>query len=244
MALMSLTFSDVYTKVSEFLGFGSSPTGTNLTKCKDLVYRGYRRFLFPTMSDTNKIYTWSFLRNTSVINTVVSQAYVDLPKEMMSLVSGFKFISGENKTNPIKISMALLKHRQSITSVTGLPLYYAIRPPDYELTDESVYRVYFSPTPDAVYSYSYEYVRNPEKPTSDSDYFVGGTLASEVILESALAEAEVQEDDNVGVHQTKAKMLIESFVEHDKKYSPTIDEFDTEMSLYIPKHRLMPKAQV
>jgi hypothetical protein len=44
---LQLTFSDIYTKVSEFLGLGSSPTGTDLTKVKDLTYRGYRRFLLP-----------------------------------------------------------------------------------------------------------------------------------------------------------------------------------------------------
>jgi len=238
MATLQLAFSDLYGKVSEFLGTGSSPTGAELTTAKDLVYRGYRRFLFPVILETNKIYVWSFLRKTGTLNTAIGTASYSLPTDLIGLISGFKFDNGENKDNPVKINMSQLRALRSKSVANDVPEYYAINMGDYDVTVIAPYYAWFHSPPDAVYTYKYDYIFEPAKPTADAELFVGGALASEVILECALAEAELQMDDALEIHATKAKEMISSFIDYDSSYFPNSNESDSDNKLFVPSFRM------
>ena len=51
---LRLTFSDFYTKVYNFSVAPGTPTGDDLTAAQDIVYRAYRRFLYPASFVTKK----------------------------------------------------------------------------------------------------------------------------------------------------------------------------------------------
>ena len=58
---LSLTFSDIYAEVGQFLGYGRSPTGDRLAEATRHSKEGYRRFLAGMDPRTRTAYDWSFL---------------------------------------------------------------------------------------------------------------------------------------------------------------------------------------
>ena len=79
------------------------------------------------------------------------------------------------------------------------------------------------PIPNIEVELIYGYLIEPNKPTDDRHFFIGGALASECILECALAEAELQEDDVIGGHARRAADLLQTMVERDiKKAMPSL----------------------
>ena len=232
MALLQLTFSDVYTKVSEFLGLGSSPTGTDLTKVKDIVYRGYRQFLFPMHPRTGKAYIWSFRRRTRTLVTEANKWVYELPEDFAPYLKRPTFIEGQNYPNPELTSEQIIYNNRTADNTSSYPQYAAIRAGDYSPQTGQVYELLFWPTPDAAYTYTYSYAFVPEKPVNDDDVFIGGAEASECILEMALAVAETQEDDTIGIHNQKAQLMLAQLINFDEKLAPPSVGLNVDPSMY------------
>lgn len=77
MADLSLTFADLYNRVSSYLGTGSAPTGDNLTLCKEITNRAYRRFIWPVYNDGRSMrrHVWSFMKkptSITITSTLIS----------------------------------------------------------------------------------------------------------------------------------------------------------------------------
>jgi hypothetical protein len=242
MASLAVNFTTATKRVSDFLGFTSTydtaPTGANLTRCQDIVYRAYRKFLFPMNPDTKQVHIWSFLRKTGTLITEASKYQYTLPSDFVGLVSGFKFDAGENKDNPQKIDISKLRAKRSIsTGTTDNPDFYAITSGLYSLETGTTYEVWFCKTPNTALTYKYIYIFDPEKPSATTDLFVGGIRAGEVVLALALGIAEVQEDDTPGPRSTEADKLLSDFINFDLMYNPTSIEFDPNMQESIPSFR-------
>lgn len=223
MATLRLNYKDVWTKVSEFLGLGSSPTGTNLTKCKDIVLRAYRKFLMPidssTVSQANpggKIHRWKFLELTTTLSTAADIDTYNLPKGFSSFVTTFTHTT-PTTWNPVQKPLSFIYEQKSRTTGTGYPVYFAIKNGDYDVVAGQQYEVVFSPTPNGTYNYYYTFIFMPQKPVNDEDLFVGDELTSEVILECALAVAELQEDEKAGFHNQEADRLLQALIGKDKQ---------------------------
>lgn len=54
-------FSDYYAEVADYLGYGRSPSGTNITEVKRYTNEGYATFLMGIDPRTGQAYNWSFL---------------------------------------------------------------------------------------------------------------------------------------------------------------------------------------
>jgi hypothetical protein len=110
--------------------------------------------------------------------------------------------------------------RSGLTN-TSYPRFWSLTTEKFSVTAGTQYVLALYPDTDGIHKLHYGYTIEPDKPTEDAHYFIGGALASECILECALAEAEVQEDDVVGIHDTRAKELIHTCIEKDLRRAPT-----------------------
>jgi hypothetical protein len=237
MASLVLQFDDVYKRVSDFLGLGTSPTGTNLTKVKDITYRAYRKFLVP-LTANGQIYVWSFLRKPGTIVLQANKYKYELPDDFVGLVSGFKYDAGENVDNPQKIDISKLRAMRSVSVATAAsPDYYAISSTTYDPDTSANYEVWFYKTPGTSLTFKYEYIFDPKKPENDDDYFVGGVRGSEVIMQLALAVAELQEDDAAGPQNEMADKMLSALIAYDQQYIPNSTEMDPEIVESIPNFR-------
>ncbi len=222
MASLQLNFSDVYNRVSSFLGWGSSPSGTNLTNAKNIVYRGYINFLNPVieLAGKRKKYLWSFLIKYGELVTKDDQWVYELPSDYENVDIWFEHDEDSGYPRIKKIDPQMLLRKRSNCSSSSYPTFCAIRAGRYDKSAGQIYEVMFFETPNQAYNIPYYYVISPPKPEDSTDVFIGGVFASEVIMECALALAEQEYDDIIGHHTALVKEKIANLIEMDRGHIP------------------------
>jgi hypothetical protein len=214
---LTLTFADVYGKVSEY----AADTGdTDDSKAKDLAYRGYRQFLYPVNPKTGRLHIWSFLKQVAVINTSSGKWEYELPDDFGYLSMMPKFGANSNYPNPTPTSVSQIYEFRSLNTSESHPKCFALSVNRYFPDFGQKYNLLFHPPPDGVYAMYYGYVIEPPKPTVDTDVLAGGVMSSEAILESVLAVTEQWKDDKVGVHTQLAQKLINQLIAADTRFAP------------------------
>lgn len=216
MSSLKLSYKDCWVKVSQFLGLGSTPTGDDLTKVKEITLRGYRKFLIPTDASNGRTYRWYFLHRTTTLSTEAGKDTYKLPLGFSSLIAPFTHTVPVSY-NPIQKSLAFIYELKSQTTGQGYPRYFAFKSGDYDALTGQQDSVIFQPTPSATLNYYYTFVFTPPQPVNDDDVFVGDDYASECILECSLAVAEAQEDEKLGIHTQLAESLIQAAISEDKR---------------------------
>ncbi|MBW1931467.1 MAG: hypothetical protein JRI56_00270 [Deltaproteobacteria bacterium] len=217
---MRWTFSDVYKKVSEFLGLGSSPTGDDLTLVKNIVYRGYMKFLMPLNPGDSDIYTWSFLRQEWKLSIVPNKWEYALPGDFERFFRDLEYDAGERLANLKLVSLQTIMSNRNVLEFSSYPEMYAIRTAKFDKSVGSQKELVVYPTPNGSYTINTTYVMTPAKPENDDDYFIGGPLESEVILQCCLAVAENEQDEVIGVETQRAVDMLQALIRKDKGESP------------------------
>jgi len=219
MSKLTLSYSDLYTTVSNFLGLtdsGTAPTGQDLIDCKDIVARGLRQFLYPIDIRYGTPHHWSFLEQYWSFSTVADKWKYALPMDFSDLLMGFSFDDSKALPPLKKRSGQQIKEMRSISDTSGWPMYFAVVPSKYDLATGTTYELWLYPTPSQAYTLSTFYRIDPLRPSGTTDLAVGGISATEAILESCLAIAETQKDDNTSTHhQAEAKRLIQTLIIFD-----------------------------
>jgi hypothetical protein len=220
MASLVLTLSDLYTRVSTFLGLttgDTAPTGDDLTLCKNICYRGYRQFLYPVDARTGERHEWSFLKQLHVLPTVSGKWKYDLPLTFGDLLAKPHFDADDSYNELMQITPGQVLELRAASTSSGFPLYFTIAPYTFDDETGTGYEMWFDPTPDGVYTLQFYYRLDPLKPENAGSYLVGGMKASEAILESCLSVAEQQEDDVIGIHTQLANELTQKLIITDIK---------------------------
>ena len=242
MASLALTFSDVYTKVSEFLGLGSSPSGSNLTKVQDITNRAYRKFLFP-VSSGGVVHNWSFLKKEGHLSISQGTWKYDLPDDYRSMIVGPKKYEGANTRNPSVATQSKILGLHNTSQVEAQPLYYCVNTGAFDNSVGQRHEIWFWSIPDAAYNYTFVYGFEPKKLDVSTDVFIGGFRESEVILELALACAEQQEDDVAGTHSQSSAAMLDALIQWDVAHNISISkEADPDIQKMFPKEPAIPGA--
>jgi len=219
MSRMTLTYENLYTKVSNFLGLtatGTAPTGTDLTTCQDLVHRGVRNFLYPLDMEYGTPHYWSFLNQYWSFSTANNQWKYALPIDFSDIRENFAFDDSEGLPPLQKRSGQQIKRMRTLSDTSGWPEYFAIVPSKYDPALGTIYELWLYPTPSQAYTLSTFYTIDPIKMSATTDLVIGGISACEAILESCLAAAELQEEDGTSViHTHKAEELIQKLIRFD-----------------------------
>lgn len=216
MASLRLTFSDVYKEVADIMGYGSNPTGQDLIDVKKIVMRAYRRWLMPIDSSTGRLYQWSFLRQTSTLTITNNVDTYTLPSGFGSLETPFTHTSPLSY-NPVQKSLDFIYQQKSAYTGTSVPLYFALKSGNYDQVNGQKWEVIFCPIPNGEYEYYYVYNIVPQMLVEDNDYFIGSELGSETILQLALATAETQKNNIIGVHNQLADVMLQQAIGADKQ---------------------------
>jgi hypothetical protein len=215
MANLILTFSDLYNKVSKFLGtYGSSGvTGTDLTDAKEIVNDAYRRFLIANPC-------WSFLSRDTTLTTVNGTSVYQLPPDFLELKRIFQF--GANANYPLleETSSQQIDDWRNLNDISSYPSFFAIGVGEYTKETGQIWEVTFYPKPDAAYTLSYSYKMSPAKMEDDDDIPIGGLEYSDCIRQLCLAEAESNMEENSGVQEQKAAIALQLSLLNDKRKAP------------------------
>jgi hypothetical protein len=222
MANLRLTYSDIYTRVSVFIGTTDNdsetvPTGNALTKCKSIVQRGLRQFLYPIDAQTGDYYEWSFLRPLYTINILDGKWRYILPEDFSSIITDPTYKDDENFKQMVRVTPDNIMNLRAGSVVNYAPYYYSIVTSSYDPEIGEFDEIWFYPEPDSSYPIQFYYKSDPLKATNATDYLPGGVKATEAILESCLSVAEVQEEDTIGIHTQLAQKLVQELIIIDAK---------------------------
>lgn len=226
MSRLDLTFSEVYNQVSDFLGTGSSPTGSDLTLVKGIVYRAYRKFLYPIHPATGRSHYWSFLKKYGSFQTVETQWVYQLPLDFDRMLGNPQFDLSDGYPELVRVTSDRILNSRNYGEVSSFPQMYAIVS-GYEKELGQIWSLWLYPTPNGVHNIRYQYLMSPQKPDTSTDYLPGGPRAQEVMLEVALAVAEQQEDGEVGIHSQLAESELAKLI-----LSDTVSTAETVGNLY------------
>lgn len=212
MANLNLTFAEIYSLVSDFLGTGPTPADDVLTKVKNIVHRAYRQFLFPIHPATGRKHTWSFLKARQVLLTKSGVWKYTLPLNFGEMLGHPKFGQNEPYGELTKTNPDFILAQRSAVDYSAAPSWYAVVPVTHDQELGTFYELWLWPVPDGVYNLSFTYSLYPEKLSSDTDVPLGGPLAGEVLVQMAYAVAELQEEDVLDVHKQEADRLLAQFI--------------------------------
>jgi len=226
MAKLTISYSDLHTLTSEFLGLGS--TASDATKA--IVARGYRQFLYPIDMATGQLHVWSFVKQFHTFSTVSGQWKYSLPNDFSDFldVPHFDDETGYNELTKIAPEQILEIRSGSVSS--GFSTHFALAPFVYDNEIGTMYEMWVDPVPDGVYLLKFFYRIDPLAPSVAADLLVGGVRATEAIVESCLAVAEQQEDEVIGLHTQLANDLIQKLIRTDIQ-----DTTDLLGNLSLPK---------
>ena len=221
MANLRLAYSDLYTRVSNFLGLtttGTAPTGTDLTTCKDICMRGLRRFLYPIDVRTGDYWEWSFLRPIHTMNLLEGKWKYQLPEDFSSIIADPTYEEGEGFKQIARTTPDNIMNLMASGDVSYAPYYYAIVTIGYDPEIGEFDEIWFYPKSDSSYRIQFPYKSDPTKASNAGYFLPGGVKSTEAILENCLAIAELQEDDTLGVHTQLAEKLTQDLIIIDAKH--------------------------
>lgn len=225
MARMTLSYADLYTRVSNFLSLtapGVAPSSTNLAICQDIVHRAIRQFLYPIDAKYETPHEWSFLKQYWSFTTVGDQWKYALPIDFSDLLTGFSHSDSQALQPLVKVDGQQIKEMRSYTVTSGWPHYYATVPLPYDIEIGTTYELWLYPNPSQAYTFSAFYRPDPVKLSATTDLVIGGITVIEAILETCLAVAETQEEDNTSTHhQTESARLIQTAIRFDSNKTGT-----------------------
>lgn len=243
----SATLSYLRDKVARYLGIGvySALSASEQGRVDDIVKRGCRRFWFPpVLPGEAQAHEWSFLRPLLTVTTAAGTSSYALPDNWGGILSNFTYHDGTRDGQMIRI-IGDLEFRRLVgdDTETGPPQAATIYQTDpFVGATGQRWRVQFYPKPDAVYSLLVRYQAVPAAPTTGSDFFVGGPMFSETLLEACLSIAELEERDENGPHFGAFIESLRASVARDRQMSapPTIGMMRTDHDgpPMIPRARL------
>jgi len=225
MSRMTLSYEDLYKRVGSFLSIvsdESAPTGDNLTKCKDIVDRGIRQFLYPIDEKHGVAHIWSFVQQYWTFQTEEDKWKYALPIDFSDLLSDLSY-DDDDAYGPLKKRSAQqIKKLRADSSSSSSPEYFAIVPTQYDIEIGTKYELWMYPAPSQAYKLSCFYRLDPTQLSATSDLVIGGIGSIEAILESCLGVAETQEEDNKSTHhQQEARRLIQTLIRFDSGKTDT-----------------------
>lgn len=220
MASMRWTFQNVYSKVSSYLGTGATPTGDNLTSAKDIVYRGYMKFLLPVNPRDTEIYIWSYLKQPWKLHLETNKWEYELPEDFERFYRNLEYDAEERSARLTKTSERSIMSSRNLLEFRSYPEVYAIRTGKFDSKVGSSKELIVYPTPTTRAVLNSTFIMAPPKPENDTDYFIGGILEAEAILQCCLAVAENEQDEIIGVQTQKAVDMVQMLIRKDMGIAP------------------------
>ena len=219
---LSIGYSDLIGRTGEFLGYGYKAyddySATKKATLNRLVQSGVRRVYYPPAVDPSTLaYEWSWLRPHTTLAVVSGTSDYDLPDDFGRLVGSIHFPPEEYKRSVIQVSVSKILELRATTDQSGTPIYFATRFKESDGSGGQRQEVILYPEPDDDWIMPYEYEAYSGALSSTYPYPLGGMKLAELYIESCLAVAESQVNDEIGIHTQTYQALLVDAVARDRK---------------------------
>jgi len=223
---LQASFSSLRSDIAHFLGYGRTISGLSASQVADIdsaMDKGILLFYNPPLVENpNKRgemvkHDWSFLSPTTTIATAALEQQQDLPDDFSSIIGDFYYATNVTAHNVVKKPAAVLREAHQHNSATGKPYWFNIRPKSQNGITSQLFEVEWYPTPDAVYTLTYQYEVMPRTLSGHRPYPYGASVHSGTIREACLAAAELEKDGAYGAHYDVFLVSLRSSIHNDRK---------------------------
>lgn len=213
---LTLTGADIKRHIGRFLGINrdlTKWTTENTTDVTDLIKSGERQLY--------GAHNWSFLTVVSAITTGNGTSTYDLPDDFSGFLDRELSISSTKswavKIKPVEMVLEQIEtYGTSMPTGITQPLMAAVKPKvSFAPATGQRWQIQFWPTPTATLSVVGRYRSIPNTIDDDSHYPMGGQPFAQLLLESCLAAAEEQMNDEDGVHRARFNELLAAAIASD-----------------------------
>lgn len=219
---LSMGYPEFLGRVGIYLGYGGSPTGDELSDCQRIIDAGMRKFY--------AAHNWYFLNVTATLTLVAAQDYVDLPDNFGTPIS-LNMPGGTYRTRPKFVQPEKIEElRGSYTVAAEEPQYFAIRAKTSDQSADQKYEMIFWPEPNDSYAMVFKYRAIPERVRAATPYPLGGEHHAETMMEFILAQAELERDDERGIHAQEMMQMLQLSLKVDAELAPTFHGYNGDHS--------------
>ncbi len=207
---LSMGRPDFMKALGRFLGYGGTSGNWSADQADELqtiVDAGLRKFY--------TAFDWRFLKPTTTQATTAADYDYTLPDNFGYMIGDLTFATSDNAWHNVRIvpEQEIRTLRMTPTSTTGRPQLAAVRPRTTDGTTGQRFELILWPTPDAIYTLTYQYRILTSQLTSGAPYPYGGMQHGETMMEAMLAVAEERYDDEKMIHnQSYREMLQQSIL--------------------------------
>ena len=235
-ANLQLDFEEIWTELSDYLGWSRSPAGERLATVKRYANDGYRIFLMGIDPRSGKVHDWSFLAPGATLSVAAESTTTALPSDFRSILDDFAYGSNDSAKRLKHVSVVeIMTRRAGAGSWAGVPCLYAVQPASFESDTGQEYEVLWWPVPGRDYTLYYRYRANPGEMAESWERPMGGPEHVQTILQAGLMIAEARSNDGqtgstVGYHKQLFEQLIAHSIDLDKRNGPASVGYNTDPS--------------
>lgn len=239
-----LSYTDLMSCVAHSLGWGRDTTvltSKQTADCDAFVQSGYRQFLYPPPLEGGVAHEWSFLCPIKDMNTVATDADYDLDADFGGVVGDIT-IDDQGLYYPIpQRPESVIRDLRQKFAASGRPKLFAVRPKAFDATVGQRWELLIWPEPDGVYPLQWQQNVQVNQLSSVNLYPIGGGIHSETLQQSCLAVAELEKEDQKGVHWDRFLHHLAASISKDRQLAPRNLGYNRDAS--DDKHRLWVRAQ-
>lgn len=227
---LSMGYPELRAKVGAFLGYGRDPDAWGEKQdddVADVLESGLRQFYYPPPVEPRSgaihervSFRWSFLHPVGTFDTVADTWEYSADDDFGSFESNVTFDPDEGYGALRTVSASRIREMRQTHDSSGIPRFIAVEPLESDGSDGQRFQFLLWPTPDAVYTLTYNYHVLLPKLTTDNPYPLGGMPHAETVLESCLAVAESRLDDESNLHQNLFRDRLRASIQQDLANKP------------------------
>lgn len=219
---LSVDYTSLRQAVGRMLGLNAtitSWTAAQADEVDDIIASGLRKFYWPKLADGSPQHEWTFLRKSGTLTMVVGTSAYDLPTDFASLV-GEPVLQSAGGGRLERISVEDMLAMQAKRDIDATPVFCAVRPKAYDITQGTVYEFLTYPTPIVADTVAYRYVCEPVMLTDINPYPYGGVVHGETIQAAVLAAVEQLRGDYAGVNGQQFMEQLAASIRIDQGQRP------------------------
>lgn len=219
---LSVGLPELIQEVGFFLDLGRADhTAPQLAEIMSVIQSGVRRVYYPMAVNQATVgYEWSWLKPTTTIDTEDGVSDYDLPDDFGRLHGDLFFGADEYRMSIPIVPIATMLQRRAVGIVDGAPIMAAYRHKVSDGSSGQRQELMLWPTPDAVWTLSYQYEAYSGALSDTYPYPLGGMKLAELYIESCLAVAESRLNEEVGLHSQAYQALLIDAIARDKNHGP------------------------
>ena len=220
---LAINLTEIEARLGRYLGYGTDKDTWDAEQTAEVsqyVKTGLRKFYFRKFAG-GIVYDWSFLRPVATLTLASGDNTIDLPADFGEFEGRITVSSTTNSfftpmelRNPGWIREQFAKYPNQ----TGKPKFVAREAKKGTTVNSGQrFRLYVFPTADQAYTIQGQYYLLPDVITEQYPYTYGGAQHSETVAQACLSAAELESDNQAGVHTQLFEEHMMASIAYDRK---------------------------